>query len=428
MDELITNILRGGITAVMNVLLLFTLAQPKYGKLVTIVTASLVFLMDLLTSIIFYNVGNLTALAQFDVIFLLLVGVLLKPLMRDSLMQWCFTYLTAANIYAIVVVISYHLCDFFPYPHYANSYLRLALYCLLILLFQWYLKPLYQRVADNWSAFFILAISIFLNFAYYFVCTEDVEQTLTDAMWPMLLLIGLTIAVYGTVFFFLKKTLQEYALREENLKMKNDAQLLQVSANSMAQRLNFMEEVARQNSRAAHDRRHFNNMLLELIEQGESGEAAALLKKQNQVSPKICRVYCENTLINAAVCHYVALAEQNGIKSELDLDIPSDIALDSLELAMVISNLMENAIQACNRLAVEAEKHIDFTCHNAGRLLLEIENTCDVTTALDESNLPRATEKGHGIGSKSVLAFTKKYDGEIIYGVDKGIFRVRLLV
>ena len=59
----------------------------------------------------------------------------------------------------------------------------------------------------------------------------------------------------------------------------------------MAERLKLMEEVSAQNSLAAHDRRHFNNMLLEFLERGENQEAVALLKKQNHAAPKLSKVY-----------------------------------------------------------------------------------------------------------------------------------------
>lgn len=36
--------------------------------------------------------------------------------------------------------------------------------------------------------------------------------------------------------------------------------------------------------------------------------------------------------------------------------------------------------------------------------------------------------EGHGVGSKSVIAFAKKYDGELLYKIDNNVFQVRLLV
>ncbi|MDK2809040.1 MAG: hypothetical protein PWP24_1777 [Clostridiales bacterium] len=63
-----------------------------------------------------------------------------------------------------------------------------------------------------------------------------------------------------------------------------------------------------------------------------------------------------------------------------------------------------------------------------GRLLLEMENTCPKGVQLDENGYPIALEEGHGIGSKSVIAFAKKYDGELFYEVQEESFRVRLLI
>ncbi len=196
----------------------------------------------------------------------------------------------------------------------------------------------------------------------------------------------------------------------------------------MSQRLELMEEVSARNSRAAHDRRHFNNVILELLEQEKTGEAAALLQYQNQITQKISRVYCQNPAVNAAVCHYAALAEQAGIPTEIELDIPRELTVDSLELSMVVSNLLENAIQACGRLSDGAKPYLCFTCRSMGRLLLEMENPCGSDTALDEKGYPFASQKDHGIGSKSVLAFAKKYDGELIYKIENCVFRVRFLV
>ena len=95
---------------------------------------------------------------------------------------------------------------------------------------------------------------------------------------------------------------------------------------------------------------------------------------------------------------------------------------------MVVSNLMENAIQACGGLPQNKAPYLHFTCRSVGRLLLEMENPCTEGTVLDESGYPLACEEGHGIGSKSVIAFAKKYGGELLYKIENGVFRVRLLV
>ena len=47
-------------------------------------------------------------------------------------MQWLFNCLTAMNVYAAAVILSYYLCDLFPHPHYAVTLLRFALFAAAI--------------------------------------------------------------------------------------------------------------------------------------------------------------------------------------------------------------------------------------------------------------------------------------------------------
>lgn len=267
-----------------------------------------------------------------------------------------------------------------------------------------------------------------MTFDYYVLSSDDIVATLTEQAVPLLLVIFIGLAAYSSIFLSLKNLQREYQVKEENQKMQAEREYLQLAAGNMSERLKMMEEVSVQNSRAAHDRRHFNNMILEFLENGENQEAAILLRRQNQTAPKMSRVYCENSVVNAAVCHYVNFAEQSGIPIEIELEIPRELHVDSLELSMVVSNLLENAIQACLMKSGNDGKFIHFICRNVGRLLLEMENSCGVDTALDEDGYPVTYEEGHGIGSKSVIAFARKYDGELIYSIENGMFQVRLLV
>jgi hypothetical protein len=264
--------------------------------------------------------------------------------------------------------------------------------------------------------------------SYYFLFSEDIVATLTEHAVPLLLLIFTGLAAYASIFISLKNLKREYQTREENRQMQTEREYLELAAETMSQRLELMEEVSRLNSHAAHDRRHFNNVLLGLLGQGKSQDAYTLLQHQNQSVPELNKVYCQNPTINAAVSHYANLAEQSGVLIDIRLDISTNLAVNALELAMGISNLMENAIHACAKLPPDQPRFLRFTCLRMGRLLMEIENSCAADTVLDESGYPVSSEDGHGIGSRSVIAFAKKYDGELLYKVDKGVFQVRLLL
>ena len=119
--------------------------------------------------------------------FFLLVGAAVKPLFQESLMQWLFSMFTVMSLYAVTVVVSYFLCDFFPAPYYANTVLRAILFAAAIALFRSRLRLLCRQAAEHWSIYLSVAAGLFVNFEWYFVSGDDVERTLTESVAPLTL-------------------------------------------------------------------------------------------------------------------------------------------------------------------------------------------------------------------------------------------------
>ncbi len=180
-----------------------------------------------------------------------------------------------------------------------------------------------------------------------------------------------------------------------------------------------MEEVSAQNSRAAHDRRHFNNVLLELWEQGKTTRLPLVL----QLKIKRCRKSQGLLREPRRQCRRLPLCGScgaAGIPAELVLDIPGDLPVDDLELfhggfksdGKRYSGLRKTAAKA------KSDPYLRFTCRSVGRLLLELENPCAGDTLLDENGYPVAAGKVTASVCKSVIAFAKKYEGELIYKIE----------
>ena len=363
------DILRSIVTNVMFLALLFTLARPKYRSRTLWAVLVAIVSLDVAMNAFFYLRYDYTMVGKLDILFFILVGIAVKPLFQERPMQWLFNYLTAMNVYASTVVVSYYLSDLFPYSQYAMTALRFVLFALVILLFRKRLSPLYRQAAERWSVYLFVAISLFANFAWYFLASDDVERTLAENTVPLLLLVLLTTLVYLAIFLSLRKTLREAALQEENQKIQSDRELTR-------QRLALMDETVRQMSIVQHDRRHFNNMLLSLLRQGEADRAVDIIRQQSEDLPQKPQSYCQNVSVNAAVSYYAELARQRGVRCELRLDIPEKIDIDELSLAMAVSNLMENAITAVSGLPME-RRALRFVAVNAGQLIFELSNPYD---------------------------------------------------
>lgn len=414
------DILRSLVTNAFLMTLLFTLARPKCKPRTEYLVLAATVLSDFAVNLYFYSRGDYTMLAKTDIAFFLLVGFAAKPLFREKTMPWLFNCITTVNISAAIVILSYDLADLFPHPPYANTALRAAMYGGVIWLFRTRLRPLYRQAAERWDIYLVVAAALGVNMARYFFTSEDVQRTLQAEREPLLLLVFLMAAVYWAVFHALHERARETALREENLKMLSDRELTR-------SRLALMDESVRQMSIVQHDRRHFNNTLLSLLERGETEKAAALVRRQSEALPQKPRCYCENVPVNAAVSYYAELAAQRGVGCDIRLDIPEKLALDELSLAMAVSNLMENAVNAASALPA-GRRELRLCAVYAGQLVLEISNPFDGAVKMNADGLPVARRAGHGHGSQSVADFVKRSGGELRYEAADGVFTVRVLI
>lgn len=241
------------------------------------------------------------------------------------------------------------------------------------------------------------------------------------------LLVIVNIAVFIVLEKYTGLMHREMELAQEKSRLKSDADIMQLATKSMKERLQSAETVMQKDRMMRHDRRHFEALLYQLLEDGKTEEAKKYLEERLAMEPKGMQKYCENTTVNAAISHYLSWAKKEGIQTTVSANIPVSLPVDEMELAITISNLLENAVYGCLKLS-EAERYLKLTAKYKNQLLLEIENSCEGTVPLNKEGHPFSNENNHGIGTRSVLAFVNKTNSEIQYLAEKKRFRVRMIV
>lgn len=179
-----------------------------------------------------------------------------------------------------------------------------------------------------------------------------------------------------------------------------------------------------------HDMRHRIGLIRELIKEGNTQDVFELLDDTDDRLEKSKSVkYCENVYVNAALVMCTHKAAEEGIDMDIKTDIRENTALDVHMLAVVISNLVENGINACRKLGDDKKKFINVVARDTGAsLIVWVKNSCTGKISFDDNGLPVSKKEGHGIGTKSVISFIEAYDGIIDYSVDSGVFSVKILV
>ena len=76
----------------------------------------------------------------------------------------------------------------------------------------------------------------------------------------------------------------------------------------------------------------------------------------------------------------------------------------------------------------DERKFIELNCLSKPHLIFSIRNSYNGQIILDENNMPLSAEQHHGIGTKSIAAFVKKYNAVIDYQTDNNLFTLRVLI
>lgn len=102
----------------------------------------------------------------------------------------------------------------------------------------------------------------------------------------------------------------------------------------------------------------------------------------------------------------------NSIEVLSDIRVPKDIHIESIDLAVLLGNLLDNAIEGC--LTVESNRMIELKLVFEGNhLKVRIANTFDgIVNKQGQHLLTRKEDASiHGFGLKSVKRIVEKYHG-----------------
>ena len=135
----------------------------------------------------------------------------------------------------------------------------------------------------------------------------------------------------------------------------------------------------------------------------------------------------DNTLLNAILCQYVDMCQENNINFITDIrkNLLKDV--DYSDLTALFCNLLDNAYNACPK---EEGSYIELIIedkNNTAITHINLINTCPDRPVFNKKGIPvSASASSHGYGIKSIERVVKKYNGEyeMYYNDEKREFHV----
>lgn len=267
---------------------------------------------------------------------------------------------------------------------------------------------------------FIPVLMIFImdeyinSFIYGMVVTygDGVETTLYTNHYQMLAIQFLGMGSLFCILFACKKLLQ-------NLRLGTELTLLEQEEYSLNRYVEEAKTRYEETKSFRHDIRNHITVVKKLLQGGKLEQAINYIEDMDDMAEKMsfpCST--NNPVVDILVGNKLGLAKSMGIRADCSLLLPYPCGLRDIDICVVLSNALDNAIYACKSLDAGTEKYI----HVSGRvqgdfLMLEVENSFH----------GKGTFK-RGTGLSNVKTVAEKYGGTMSIETGEGAFVLHVLL
>ena len=124
-------------------------------------------------------------------------------------------------------------------------------------------------------------------------------------------------------------------------------------------------------------------------------------------------------------------ASEKGIDMSIHAEYPKNCSIDSVDLCTILTNLLDNAIEACERCSPEIERKIKLTIRRIHQfIIIKIENSSSTTPTIRNEKMmtTKINKSMHGWGIQNVRAAVEKYHGVMEYDYKNNIFTMNVML
>lgn len=137
-----------------------------------------------------------------------------------------------------------------------------------------------------------------------------------------------------------------------------------------------------------------------------------------------------NDCVDSIINYYMDEAETMGAMIELTLKIPESLPIASLDISIILGNLLQNAVEALKKCEGNKRLYVLFSMEK-GTLRLRIINTYNGNPIMSNGKrlqTSKTMEMDHGFGLQYVKESINKYNGEMEYKIKDDEFEVNAFI
>ncbi|MCI8392212.1 MAG: GHKL domain-containing protein [Roseburia sp.] len=251
------------------------------------------------------------------------------------------------------------------------------------------------------------------SFSYSFALIEsDGYRRYLFSHGQLFIMYLLGLASLFCILFSYKRLLQSFRL-------KTELSLLEQEEDSLNR---YVEEAKARYDRTKsfrHDIRNHINVIKQLLQSGKLEQAVSYIEDMDEMAEKMSFPCSTNhPVVDILLGNKLGIAKSMGIRADCALFLPYPCGLRDIDICIVLSNALDNAIRACRETDEGAEKYIGVSGRIQGDfLMLKIENSFRGKGAFQE-----------GTGLANIKMVAEKYGGAMSIETQGDVFVLHVLL
>lgn len=270
----------------------------------------------------------------------------------------------------------------------------------------------------------VMSVFLFVTVMYMTIYPNTAQDSQSALLYMIISISFLAMSII-VIYFFTSIC--------ASFKQKEKLYLLQASYDSIEEKLSVQKQNSDKLQKIRHDiRNHLINAKL-LIENNDIDNADLLLNDIIGQTDNITLSISQSTgnnIIDTIVAFKATVCENKNISFEYELDILPELEIDYADISSVISNLIDNAIEASEKterpyIMLKIYTHgsyLDIFVKNTynGKISADYEHNCLATTKKDVDS--------HGYGTRIIKEIAEKYDGNYSWKESDAFFIANVLL
>lgn len=259
-----------------------------------------------------------------------------------------------------------------------------------------------ENIAHTWYVFWILP-AVFITINIFIIPwnpnilhTGRIMQGYIVICCTML---GLLLLFYALFYIMAKSLNNNHKLTQENtiLYMQQE-------------QYNTLNKAIEETRHARHDMRHHLSILNSFVKRKDWADLENYLSKMSKSIPSSELKLCENNAIDGVAGAIIII----GIKIwkyrvYFKLELPKELSVSEIDICLVLSNLLENALEASMRTAPDKRRITVFArMHSDNVVLIKVENFYNGVVKEKNGIFESSKHSGEGIGTQSVRRIAEK--------------------